>query len=107
MNWAEDFILNIQQGERSLEDYVKEFLSVFDQFLVDVEDCHPPPIRKHVVAPSHHKPAPSTCLSDESIPSVPPTLPCILQSSVLVLSPEPPATILSPEPPLSQLVLHS
>ncbi|KAK2892544.1 hypothetical protein Q8A67_012532 [Cirrhinus molitorella] len=30
INWAED-LLEIQKGERSLEEYVEEFLSVFDQ----------------------------------------------------------------------------
>ncbi|KAL0185531.1 hypothetical protein M9458_017201, partial [Cirrhinus mrigala] len=31
MNWAEDYLLEIQQGGRSLEEYVEELLSVFDQ----------------------------------------------------------------------------
>ncbi|KAL1260914.1 hypothetical protein QQF64_008741 [Cirrhinus molitorella] len=42
------------------------------QFLVDVEDHHPPPIRKHVVASSHHKSAPFTYISNKPAPSVPP-----------------------------------
>ncbi|KAL0180354.1 hypothetical protein M9458_025796, partial [Cirrhinus mrigala] len=29
--WAEEFLMNIQQVERPLEQYVKEFLSIFHQ----------------------------------------------------------------------------
>ncbi|KAL1258884.1 hypothetical protein QQF64_009461 [Cirrhinus molitorella] len=103
-NWAEDYLMNIHQGDQPLEEYVEDFLSVLDQvrcsdsminacfrmglkddclfhirtldvcrksvvdflnyvldlsgvnFLVDVENCHSPPIRKHVLATPHHKP---------------------------------------------------
>ncbi|KAL0163657.1 hypothetical protein M9458_039410, partial [Cirrhinus mrigala] len=142
MNWAEDALLDIQQGGQSLEEYVEEFLSMFDQvrwsdpminacfqmglkddhlfrvltaddccrplaefinYVLDlnnklfVEDCHPPPIRKHVVTPSCHKPAPSICISNEPVPSVPPALPQVRRNSSLVLSPEQMAA--SPESP--------
>ncbi len=76
---------------RPVTDFINYVLDLKgSKFLVDVED-HPPPNRKHVDAPAHHKPALSTYGSNEPTPSVPPTCPLVLRSSSLVLSPEPPA----------------
>ncbi|KAL0172253.1 hypothetical protein M9458_032564, partial [Cirrhinus mrigala] len=58
-------------------------------FYVDVEDSNLPPICKHATAPARHQPASSTCCSNELTPSGPPSLTTVLQSSSLILSPEP------------------
>ncbi|KAL0183441.1 hypothetical protein M9458_022816, partial [Cirrhinus mrigala] len=55
-----------------------------------------PPICKHTAAPAHHQPASSTCCSYELTPSGPPSLTPILQSSSLILSPEPAARSRTP-----------
>ncbi|KAL0195167.1 hypothetical protein M9458_008739, partial [Cirrhinus mrigala] len=137
MFWAEEILMNIQQAERLLEQYVEEFLSVIhlvswsdaminacfqiglnddklfcsitaddcrrpvadfinyvlalcnSNFYVDVEDYNLPPICEHAAAPAHHQPASSTCCSNELTPSGPPLLTPVLQSSSLILSPEP------------------
>ncbi len=46
----------------------------------------PPPIRKPADAPVYHKPASSTCYTNELAPSVPLTLPRDILSSTIVLS---------------------
>ncbi|KAL1255445.1 hypothetical protein QQF64_013506 [Cirrhinus molitorella] len=149
-NWAEDYIMDMQQGDEPLEQYVEDFLSMLDQvrcsdsminacfqmglkdyrlfqiltpgvchksiadflnyildlsgskFLVDVENSHSPPIRKHVLATSHHQPDSSACLSNESGPFIQ-----ILSSKSSVISPLsnsavtswPPGLYLMPWPP--------
>ncbi|KAL0161264.1 hypothetical protein M9458_044989, partial [Cirrhinus mrigala] len=137
MFWAEEFLMNIQQVERPLEQYVEEFLSVFhlvgwsdaminecfqmglyddklfcsitpddcrkpvaefinhvlalchSNYYVDVKDSNLSPIWEYAAAPAHHQPASSTCCSNELTPSSPPSLTPVLQSSSLILSPEP------------------
>ncbi|KAL1265875.1 hypothetical protein QQF64_003902 [Cirrhinus molitorella] len=62
------------------------------KFLADVEDCHSPPIWKHVLAIPHHKPDSSACLSNESVPPI------------HILSPEPSA--ISPHSSSAKWWLH-
>ncbi|KAL0195734.1 hypothetical protein M9458_009306, partial [Cirrhinus mrigala] len=143
MLWAEEFLFNIQQAERPLEQYVEEFLNVLylvslsdamintcfqmgqnydklfcsitsddcrkpvaefinhvlalchSNYYVDVKDSNLSPIWEHAAAPAHHQPASSMCCSNEHTPS-PPSLTPVLQSSSLILSPEPAASSRTP-----------
>ncbi len=61
---------------RPVADFINYVLNLNgSNFFVNVEDNRPLPIRRHVDAPAHHKPAPSTYSSNEPAPSVPPACP--------------------------------
>ncbi|KAL0198367.1 hypothetical protein M9458_006907, partial [Cirrhinus mrigala] len=51
---------------------------------------------EHAATPAHHQPASSTCCSNELTPSGPSLLTPVLQSSSLILSPEPAASTRTP-----------
>ncbi|KAL0197507.1 hypothetical protein M9458_006047, partial [Cirrhinus mrigala] len=65
-------------------------------FFVEVADSNLPPICKLAATPAHHQPASSTCCSNELTPSGPPSLTPVLQSSSLILTPEPTASSRTP-----------
>ncbi|KAL0179892.1 hypothetical protein M9458_025334, partial [Cirrhinus mrigala] len=82
-------VLTPDDWRRPVANFINYVLDLSNsKFFVAVEDPNPLPIRKHVVAPSHHKPVPSTCVSNDPVPSVPPAFPQVLRSSSLILSPE-------------------
>ncbi len=73
---------------RPVADFLNYVLKLMNsKFFVDVEDPYPPPIRKPADAPAHHKPAPSTCSTNELDSSVPLDFPQRILSSTIILSP--------------------
>ncbi|KAL0176345.1 hypothetical protein M9458_028675, partial [Cirrhinus mrigala] len=69
---------------KPIADFINYVLDLNNsEFIVDVEDPNPPPIRKCAPAPSHRQPAPSTYSSKEFAPSIPPVLPQVLSPDLM------------------------